>query len=44
MIKEIQGLFDDLNLFSKLIAKVRLSNLSFEVYSFSKYEMAVDFE
>lgn len=42
MKREIQELFDDLNLFAKLIAKVKMTNLSFELYNFSKYEMMVD--
>ncbi|WP_243526931.1 hypothetical protein [Bacillus pseudomycoides] len=43
MNKEIQELFDDLNLFAKQIANVRLSNLSFDVYEFNdEYAMQVD--
>lgn len=34
MNKEIQELFDDLNLFARQIANVRLLNLSFYVYGF----------
>ncbi|WIY58838.1 hypothetical protein [Bacillus arachidis] len=41
--KEIQELFDDLNLFAKQIATVRLSNLLFDVYEFrDEYAMQVD--
>ncbi|MGG1849924.1 hypothetical protein [Bacillus wiedmannii] len=43
MNKEIQKLFDDLNLFARQIAKVRLSNLSFDVYEFKdKHVKQVD--
>ncbi|MEN1938246.1 hypothetical protein AAIE21_22390 [Paenibacillus sp. 102] len=43
MNKEIQELFDDLNLFAKQIANVRLLNLSFDVYEFrDEYAMQVD--
>ncbi|MFI8709467.1 hypothetical protein ACIGHG_20920 [Bacillus sp. NPDC077411] len=43
MNKEIQELFDDLNLFARQIANVRLSNLLFDVYEFKdEYAMQVD--
>ncbi len=43
MNKEIQKLFDDLNLFARQVAKVRLSNLSFDVYEFTdEYVKQVD--
>lgn len=43
MNKEIQELFDDLNLFARQIANVRLLNLSFYVYGFrDQYAMQVD--
>ncbi|MDF2085172.1 hypothetical protein P2R40_16865 [Bacillus pseudomycoides] len=43
MNKEIQELFDDLNLFVKQIANARLSNLSFDVYEFrDEHAMQVD--
>ncbi|MGG0727724.1 hypothetical protein [Bacillus paramycoides] len=43
MNKEIQELFDDLNLFARQIANVRLSNLLFDVYDFrDEYAMQVD--
>ncbi|WP_255258837.1 hypothetical protein [Bacillus pseudomycoides] len=35
-------MFNERDLFAKLIAKARLSNLSFDVYSFRKYEIVVD--
>ncbi|MGE7875616.1 hypothetical protein [Bacillus paramycoides] len=43
MNKEIQELFDDLNLFARQIANVRLLNLSFDVYEFKdEYAIQVD--
>ncbi|OJE45268.1 hypothetical protein BAQ49_06900 [Bacillus proteolyticus] len=43
MNKEIQELFDDLNLFARQIVNVRLSKLSFDVYEFrDEYAMQVD--
>jgi hypothetical protein len=42
MKKEIQELFDNINIFASLIAKVNISNLSFEIYNFSKHAMMVD--
>ncbi len=42
MKQELQKLFDDLHLFSSLVANIRLSNLTFDVYHFKKAEIEVD--
>ncbi|MFS0879424.1 hypothetical protein [Metabacillus niabensis] len=42
MKQELQKLFADLHLFSSLVANVRLSNLTFDVYHLKKADIEVD--